>query len=130
MSSAPAIRSSASANMPASEQRLKQIVTEACDAAFRDATTYDHAQTQHWNQAIINNVLQSLVSDTTPTGTSQPPFRFAVNSTIIDTSTVQQGIHSATGGYWDNEKDGVWHTRYEGAGKGLGVIVSISWFSV
>lgn len=40
-------------------------------------------------------------------------------------------MHSATGAYWNNEKDGMWSFKYEkGAEKGFDVLISVIWISV
>lgn len=43
----------------------------------------------------------------------------------------RRGMHSATGAFWDNTKDGCWSFKYEkGEGKGFDVVVSVTWVSV
>ena len=49
-------------------------------------------------------------------------------------------MHSASGAYWNNEKDGMWSFKWEGSGEGEGdgkeggrgfdVVVSVVWVSV
>lgn len=63
-----------------------------------------------------------------------------MNSTIIqhvapgEEDAVNQrkrGMHSATGAYWNNEKDGTWSYKYECAEKkGLDVVISIMWIAI
>jgi hypothetical protein len=43
----------------------------------------------------------------------------------------KRGMHSASGAFWNNEKDGMWSYKYPGAeDKGLDVVVCILWFSI
>ena len=40
-------------------------------------------------------------------------------------------MHSATGAYWNEEKDGMFNYKYEaGSGKGLDVVCLIVWIAV
>lgn len=147
---------------PVSPKRLQQITNDACDSALSTASYYDHAQTQHWNNAIINSILQALISEAT---SAQPDtkYKFAVNSTIIqhlsDPRSIgsqsagtqtgpgpahegansaaeelkkvgRRGMHSASGAYWNSEKDGMWSHKYQGGeGKGMDIVVSVMWIA-
>lgn len=43
----------------------------------------------------------------------------------------RRGMHSATGAYWNNKKDGMWNFKYEAIeNRGLDVVVSIIWISI
>ncbi|MCJ1225119.1 hypothetical protein MMC12_001768 [Toensbergia leucococca] len=43
----------------------------------------------------------------------------------------RRGMHSATGAYWNNEKDGMWSFKYDGGeGKGFDVVISVVWISI
>ncbi|KAH0547613.1 hypothetical protein GP486_008422 [Trichoglossum hirsutum] len=171
---------------PVPYSRLKQIAYDACKTALEKADHYDHAKTETWNTNIINSILRSLISETTPSPSTPPTYKYAVNSTIIQhlipsavsraspptdskppatatpaeqsasasasvsdgdavkgdgapsasQQTVSKGVgrrgmHSATGAYWNNEKDGMWSFKYEeAAGRGMDVVVSIIWIAV
>ncbi len=39
-------------------------------------------------------------------------------------------MHSATGAYWNNERDGMWSYKYEEEGKGFDVVISVIWISI
>ncbi|KAK1079452.1 hypothetical protein LTR33_006379 [Friedmanniomyces endolithicus] len=42
-----------------------------------------------------------------------------------------RGMHSASGAYWNYEKDGMWSHKYEGGeGKGMDIVVSVMWIAV
>ncbi|CAD6582300.1 MAG: hypothetical protein ASARMPREDX12_000899 [Alectoria sarmentosa] len=135
--------------------RLTDIANDACDSAFQSVTSYEHASTSSWNTTIINTILQNLISDSSHSG-QQPLYKFAVTSTIIQHTTPQsspvqdvpsndgsrdatdgesavgrRGMHSASGAYWNNEKDGMWNFKYDKAeSKGFDVVLSILWISI
>lgn len=157
---------------PVSTHRLKQIANDACTLALEKVETYEHSRTEAWNTQIINHILRALISESsTPTSTpttgpsstpgtpSSPPpqsttttpWKFAVNSTIIqhlapkssstgggqlvdgkNSSTTpgagRRGMHSACGAYWNNERDGMWSYKYET--KGMDVVISVIWIAV
>ncbi|KAK3071337.1 hypothetical protein LTR53_008805 [Teratosphaeriaceae sp. CCFEE 6253] len=147
------------ANAPVAQSRLKQICNDACDSALTTASAYDHASTADWNNTIINTILKALISESS-TSDSSPKYKFCVNSTIIQhlsdprpagatesgTQTYEsesagaseagkkvgrRGMHSASGAYWNNEKDGMWSHKYEGGeGKGMDIVVSVMWIAV
>ncbi len=135
---------------------MNEICKDACDSALSIATVYDHTQTEAWNSSIINSILKSLISESSSTE-SQPKYKFAVNSTIIqhlsdprtegtdgdevtegsvssskDTGKAgRRGMHSASGAYWNNDKDGMSAYKYEaGESKGMDVVVSVMWIAV
>jgi hypothetical protein len=40
-------------------------------------------------------------------------------------------MHSASGAFWDVNRDGMWTFKYPGAEeRGLDIVVSVTWFSV
>lgn len=103
-----------------------------------------------------NKILSSLISESKPAESAQVPFKFAVNSTIIQhlsdprpsgtttsssstetaaTETTakvgRRGMHSASGAYWNTDKDGLWSFKYEGGeAKGMDVVVSVMWIAI
>lgn len=43
----------------------------------------------------------------------------------------RRGMHSASGAYWNNERDGMWSYKYEGGeGKGMDIVISLMWIGV
>lgn len=43
----------------------------------------------------------------------------------------RRGMHSASGAYWNNSKDGMWSTKWEGGeDKGMDIVVAIMWIAV
>ena len=88
-----------------------------------------------------NSILKSLVSATS-IDDQQPSYKYAVTSTIIqhtptsETASAEDGLvsgkrgmHSATGAFWNNERDGMWSYKHEEETKGFDVIISIIWIS-
>ena len=47
-------------------------------------------------------------------------------------AVARRGMHSATGAFWDSQKDGMWSFKYEGGeeGRGFDVVVSVVWISI
>ncbi|KAE8138349.1 Tctex-1 [Aspergillus pseudotamarii] len=125
---------------------LTKIASEACDSALNDVEGYDHAKVGEWNSQIINTILKALISATAPsTPSAAAPYRFTVNSTIVQqglidksaaaegaaSNTGKRGMHSASGAFWDVNRDGMWTFKYPGADeRGLDVVVSVTWFAV
>ncbi|PMD27448.1 hypothetical protein NA56DRAFT_667720 [Hyaloscypha hepaticicola] len=71
-----------SATPPISYTRLKQIANDACQSALGSTEFYEHSKTEVWNTTIINSILRSLISESSPAG-GTPSYKYAVNSTII-----------------------------------------------
>ncbi|KAJ6004190.1 hypothetical protein N7499_000260 [Penicillium canescens] len=124
---------------------LTKITTEACAEALKNSKGYEHDAVGTWNSEIINTVLKALISATAPEASKPPPYRFTVNSTIVQQGVIDEtaaaegalsnagkrGMHSASGAFWDVNKDGMWTFKYEGAeDRGLDVVVCVTWFSV
>lgn len=43
----------------------------------------------------------------------------------------RRGMHSASGAYWNNERDGMWSHKYESReGKGMDIVISVMWIAV
>ncbi|KAF8541561.1 Tctex-1 [Trichophaea hybrida] len=159
MSDSKAPVSTEAPTTPVPTNRLKQIANDACTLALEKTEAYDHSRTEAWNTQIINHILRALISESAPaspsgSSSSSPlptPWKFAVNSTIIQhlsskATTVSEGaelvngkaeggqhvgrrgMHSAQGAYWNNEKDGMWSYKYET--KGMDVVISVIWIAV
>ncbi|KAL1995007.1 hypothetical protein VTN49DRAFT_1194 [Thermomyces lanuginosus] len=138
-----AVEPAPSPSFPVPADQLTNITTEACNTALKDVTKYDHSQVASWNSQIINSVLKALIAATTPEDKpgSSPPYRFTVNSTIVQQGFVdkdsssgdigRRGLHSAAGAYWDVNRDGMWTFKYPGGEeRGLDVVVTVTWFAV
>ncbi|RAL64383.1 hypothetical protein DID88_001859 [Monilinia fructigena] len=53
--------------------RLRQIASDACQNALGSAEFYEHTKTESWNTTIINSILKSLISESTPPTAVLPP---------------------------------------------------------
>lgn len=42
----------------------------------------------------------------------------------------RRGMHSATGGYWNEKTDGMWSYKYEGDDKGFDVVIMLIWIGI
>ncbi|KAB5571889.1 Tctex-1 [Coniochaeta sp. 2T2.1] len=42
----------------------------------------------------------------------------------------RRGMHSATGGYWNEKTDGMWSYKYEGDEKGFDVVIMLIWVGI
>jgi hypothetical protein len=103
-------------------------------------------------------MLKAVMSEATPQGATGPTYKFAINSTIVQhviptsqlnkptgTSTPaateekapakkgqngRRGMHSATGGFWNEKTDGMWSFKFDGEDKGLDVVIMLIWIAV
>ncbi len=104
-------------------------------------------------------MLKAVMAEAAPQqGATGPTFKFAINSTIVQhvvpnaqlnksTGTGaegeaqssatekkgqagRRGMHSATGGFWNEKTDGMWSFKYNGEGKGLDVVIMLIWIAV
>lgn len=108
----------------------------------------DHAS----NIYLKNSILKALISESTPPNGGQPAYKYAINSTIIQhltptpprsgTTTTNEkavskehagrrGMHSATGAYWNEAKDGMWSFKFgEGQERGMDVVICVIWIGI
>ena len=103
-------------------------------------------------------MLKALISESSPSPAStsddeKPRYKFIVNSNIIQhlsdpkeggegvsmrgeggeggKKVGRRGMHSASGAYWNGERDGMWSCKYEGGvERGMDVVVSVMWVGV
>jgi len=99
-------------------------------------------------------MLKAVLAEATPQGATAPTYKFAINSTIVQhvvpTSQLnkstsagteeeaaakkgqagRRGMHSATGGYWNEKTDGMWSFKFDGESKGLDVVIMLIWIAV
>ncbi|KAK4176058.1 Tctex-1 [Triangularia setosa] len=137
-------------------KRLEQIASDACNSVLENVEFYEHPKTAGWNETIIQKVLKALMSEATPPDAQSPRYKFAINSTIVQhvvptsqlnkptgTGTTdaeaaasakkqagRRGMHSATGGYWNEKTDGMWSYKWDGDAKGLDVVLMLIWIAV
>ncbi|KAF2471567.1 uncharacterized protein BDR25DRAFT_303082 [Lindgomyces ingoldianus] len=121
---------------PLSTEELTQIANAACEKALGSAESYQHSLVADWNSAIINEILRVVIEKTKGGPHDIPPFKYIANCTIIQhissssehATGGRRGMHSAVGAYWNNEKDGTWSYKWEGAEKkGMDIVISLTW---
>jgi hypothetical protein len=88
---------------------------------------------------VQNNILKSLIEKTSTNEQKTPAYKYIANSTIIQhigspaeaEKAGRRGMHSAVGAFWNNEKDGTWSFKWEGAEKkGMDIVISITWIGL
>ncbi|KAL8305715.1 hypothetical protein RB598_002587 [Gaeumannomyces tritici] len=98
---------------PIPTNRLKQIANDACHDAIGSAEFYDHAKTEQWNSQIINSILKAVIAESQPSGGSTP-FKFAVNSTIVQHLVPTSKLNKPTGGAAASEESSTTATSTDG----------------
>ena len=76
-------------------------------------------------------MIQSLVNETSRES-EVSPFKFAVNSTIIQNKDGgKRGMNSSTGAYWNSARDGMWSYKHDGGEEmGMDVVISVIWVAL
>ncbi|KAI6871091.1 hypothetical protein KC338_g2070 [Hortaea werneckii] len=134
---------------------LKALVSESQTAAGSADTRYKFCV----NSTIIQHLSDPRPSGTTSTGTdtektagdaavegeaeeelmkevggggeSEDAAAAASNKAASNTGGPgRRGMHSASGAYWNNAKDGMWSHKYEGGeAKGMDIVIAIMWIA-
>ncbi|MCJ1356046.1 MAG: hypothetical protein MMC33_006040 [Icmadophila ericetorum] len=73
--------------------------------------------------------LEDAKSESTPT-TTAPAVSEPAATSAAGSSGGKRGMHSATGAYWNSEKDGMWSFKWDGGERGFDVVVSVVWVGV
>ncbi|KAJ4365160.1 hypothetical protein N0V83_008778 [Neocucurbitaria cava] len=134
---------------PLPTEELQQIATSACEQAIGAHEAYNHSNVADWNTEIIQSILKTLISKTSSNSTTdpssttseaaQPAYKYIVNSTVIQhigspsapEKHGRRGMHSAVGAFWNNEKDGTYSYKWEGAEKkGMDIVITITWIAI
>ncbi|CAI4212213.1 unnamed protein product [Parascedosporium putredinis] len=137
------------ASPPVAFNRLKQIANDACQNAIGSAEYYDHSKTEEWNSTIINSILKAVIAESTtggasrlqlnkPKGTAAQDEEPQVTTSAEEPKSTdnkphvgRRGMHSATGAFWDEKRDGMWSFKYDGGeGKGMDVVVMLIWIGI
>ncbi|KAK0614996.1 Tctex-1 [Bombardia bombarda] len=108
---------------------LKAVLSEATPSGAT-APAYKFAA----NSIIVQHVVPtSQLNKTTSTSTDTS----AAAATTEDSTTPakkgqagRRGMHSATGGYWNEKTDGMWSFKFDGEEKGLDVVVMLIWIAL
>jgi hypothetical protein len=108
---------------------LKAVMSEA---------TQQGASTPMYKFAINSTIVQHVVPNSqlnksigTSTGTQADSTEETKVAAPPKNGTAgRRGMHSATGGYWNEKTDGMWSYKYDGEAKGLDVVIMLIWIAV
>jgi hypothetical protein len=117
---------------------LKALISEST------SSSPDQAAQSKYKFAVNSTIIQHL-SDPRPSGTEEAGVQTEGEEgtgtdagedgvsmgTDEEKKVGSRGMHSASGAYWNNERDGMWSHKYEGGeGKGMDIVVSVMWIAV
>jgi hypothetical protein len=79
----------------------------------------------------VNSTIIQHLSDPRSAGSEEGAAPAEGAGEALQKSVGRRGMHSASGAYWNNERDGMWSFKYEGGeSKGMDIVVSIMWIGV
>ena len=113
------------------------IINSILKALISESSTSESAK---YKFAVNSTIIQHL-SDPRPEGTEAGTQTEGEGTDVAEegvsmgTDDVKKvgrrGMHSASGAYWNNERDGMWSHKYEGGeGKGMDIVISVMWIAV
>ncbi|TDZ39839.1 hypothetical protein C8035_v002206 [Colletotrichum spinosum] len=122
------------------EQWNSQIISSVLKAVISESTPQG-GSAPSYKFACNSTIVQHLVptsslnkSKGTAASSEEPQIS---TSTESSTNTEgkphvgRRGMHSATGAYWDEKKDGMWSYKYDGGeGKGMDVVIMLIWVAI
>ncbi|KAM5352341.1 hypothetical protein ACJ41O_005064 [Fusarium nematophilum] len=122
------------------EQWNSTIISSVLKAVISESTPQG-ASAPSFKFACNSTIVQHLVPTSAlnkPRGgteikTEEPHISTSSEATATDGKphVGRRGMHSATGAYWDEKKDGMWTFKYDGGeGKGLDVVVMLIWIAI
>lgn len=87
------------------------------------------------NSTIVQHLVPTSALNKTKGGTEAKEAQISTSSEATATDgkphVGRRGMHSATGAYWDEKKDGMWTFKYDGGeGKGMDVVVMLIWVGI
>lgn len=109
---------------------LKALISESTPSESESS-----APASKYKFAVNSTIIQHL-SDPRPAGTETgTQTEGAGEGVSMGDSAMKKvgrrGMHSASGAYWNNARDGMWSHKYEGGeGKGMDIVISIMWIGV
>jgi hypothetical protein len=61
-----------------------------------------------------------------------PPYKFIVQSTVLQNMSGggARGMNSASGAFWNDERDGMFSYKFDGAERGFDFVVSVAWVAI
>ncbi|TKA66713.1 hypothetical protein B0A55_09996 [Friedmanniomyces simplex] len=111
------------------------IINSILKALISESST---SETSPKYKFCVNSTIIQHLSDPRPAGASETGAQTEVEGegVVMGESGAakkvgRRGMHSASGAYWNNEKDGMWSHKYEGGeAKGMDIVVSVMWIAV
>jgi hypothetical protein len=111
---------------------LKAVISEATPQGSA-SPSYKFA----CNSTIVQHLVPTSAANKPRGGTDtkgdEPQISTSSEATATDGKphVGRRGMHSATGAYWDEKKDGMWTFKYDGGeSKGLDVVVMLIWIAI
>jgi hypothetical protein len=111
---------------------LKAVISEATPQGST-SPSYKFA----CNSTIVQHLVPTSAANKPRGGTDtkgdEPQISTSSEATATDGKphVGRRGMHSATGAYWDEKKDGMWTFKYDGGeSKGLDVVVMLIWIAI
>ncbi|KAK3935894.1 dynein light chain Tctex-type [Diplogelasinospora grovesii] len=122
---------------PKTAQWNETIIQKMLKAVMSEATQQG-ASTPMYKFAINSTIVQHVVPNSqlnksigTSTGTQADSTEETKVAAPAKNGTAgRRGMHSATGGYWNEKTDGMWSYKYDGEAKGLDVVIMLIWIAV
>ncbi|KAG6108688.1 hypothetical protein E4U31_007416 [Claviceps sp. LM219 group G6] len=122
------------------EQWNTTIISSMLKAVISEATPQG-ASSPAFKFACNSTIVQHLVPTSslskarggTETKEEQPHISTSTEATATDGKphVGRRGMHSATGAFWDEKKDGMWTFKYDGGeGKGMDVVIMLIWIGI
>ncbi|QUC23097.1 uncharacterized protein UV8b_07338 [Ustilaginoidea virens] len=122
------------------EQWNSTIINSMLKAVISEATPQG-ASTPSYKFACNSTIVQHLVPTSslnkarggTETRDEKPHISTSTEATATDGKphVGRRGMHSATGAYWDEKKDGMWTFKYDGGeSKGMDVVIMLIWIGI
>ncbi|KAM0483869.1 hypothetical protein ACHAPE_003652 [Trichoderma viride] len=112
---------------------LKALISEAVPQGPNGAPSYKFACNSTIVQHLVPTSALNKSRGGTDTKSEEPHVSTSTEATATDGKphVGRRGMHSATGAYWDEKKDGMWTFKYDGGeGKGMDVVIMLIWIAV
>ncbi|KAI9883185.1 MAG: hypothetical protein M1823_005042 [Watsoniomyces obsoletus] len=112
---------------------ILQRIVEEVPRTYKFAVTstiIQHVEPEHGKSSSAGVGINTTNTTEQSTTSGQDPNTLTANNTDSKRVQARRGIHSATAGYWNAEKDGIWNFKYDASDKGIEVIVCVVWISL
>lgn len=112
---------------------LKAVISESTPQGS-SAPAYKFACNSTIVQHLVPTSLLNKPRGSSETKSEKPPhISTSTEATATDGKphVGRRGMHSATGAYWDEKKDGMWTFKYDGGeNKGMDVVIMLIWVAL